>query len=182
MNIGPIHHIMSHFPMGLLFLCFYIVLARLFFDGPITRALDRVLPSVLIIGVVTGLITFALGFFIYPTEAMLLSPTGRNKILFASWSMAAWTLVAILRVKFGEAIWESNTRWYLAVLTVIAGGLLGTTGTLGGYLVGSPSGFSVLVRTLGWEIYQTFYAPTWALGIGLAAAAAIASLGLMRKG
>lgn len=177
--MAPYHHILAHFPMGLLFVSFFIIAARVFSDGEWVRGLDRVLPVLLILGVLGAVATFITGLLIWPAEAVVESPMGRNKILFAAWATAAWMVVALVRIRGGERVWQDGLRWPFLVLAVIAAGGLATTGTLGGYLLGSPSDFSLGLRAIGWDVYHTFYSATWALGLAVIAAAAIVAVSFL---
>ncbi|THF61026.1 DUF2231 domain-containing protein [Pseudothauera rhizosphaerae] len=177
--MAPYHHIMAHFPMGLLFVSFFIILARAFSDSERTRGFDRLLPVLLVAGLLGGVGTFLTGLLIWPSDAVVASPMGRNKVLFAIWAMAAWALVAALRIRGGEQVWQGSRRLPLLFFTLVAAFLLAVTGTLGGYLLGSPSDFSLGLKAAGWDVYHTFYAPTWALGVGVAAALVIAVLGVL---
>lgn len=179
--MAPYHHIMAHFPMGLLFVSFFIILARAFSDGERVRSFDRLLPILLVVGLLGGVATFLTGLLIWPSDAVVASPMGRNKVLFATWAMAAWALVAVVRIRGGERVWNNGLRLPLVFFTLVAAFLLAITGTLGGYLLGSPSDFSLGLKAAGWDVYHTFYAPTWALGAGVLAAVAIAILGARRK-
>jgi hypothetical protein len=55
------------------------------------------------------------------------------------------------------------------------------TATLGGHLVGSPSRFSDLLNHLGWNVYQTYFAPDWVLIVMLLVGAAGIVLGLAAR-
>jgi hypothetical protein len=63
-------------------------------------------------------------------------------------------------------------------LAALGVGLQTLTGTIGGYLAGNPSAVSEVVRKLGWEVFTTFYLPTWMLVVVAAAALVLAGLGL----
>jgi hypothetical protein len=52
------------------------------------------------------------------------------------------------------------------------------TGTLGGYLAGNPSAVSEVLRRLGWEVFTTFYLPSWLLILLGVAALALIALGV----
>lgn len=54
-------------------------------------------------------------------------------------------------------------RWVMAGLAILGSVLLGITGTLGGHLVGIYTDASEVLRLLGWEVYTTFYVPTFTL-------------------
>lgn len=177
----PIHHMMVHFPMALLFVALLIILARFFSDTPTIRRIEGALPLLLILGVASGIAAFISGLLIWPSEAITSSPMGRNKLLISSWMLAAWSIVTLLRLRGGSALWEQGGRWPLLVMSVTGGMLLATTGTLGGYLLGAPSRFSDGLRAVGWDVYHTYFAPNWALGIAVALALIIIGIGIMRK-
>lgn len=179
--MAPIHHMLAHFPIALLFVALLIILGRFFFDTPAIRKVESALPLLLVLGVVGGIATFVSGLLIWPSEAVTSSPMGRNKLLVAAWMLAAWSVVTLLRLRGGSALWEQGGRWSLMVMTAFSGVLLATTGTLGGYLLGSPSRFSDGLRLLGWDVYHTFFAPDWALAVAAALALVIIAIGVMRK-
>lgn len=179
--MAPIHHMMAHFPVALLFAALLIILIRAFFDTPATRRIEGALPLLLVLGVVGGFATFVSGLLIWPSEAITSSPMGRNKLLMAAWMLAAWSIVTLLRLRGGSALWERGDRWPLVIMSTIGGVLLATTGTLGGYLLGSPSRFSDGLRAMGWDVYNTYFAPSWALGVAVALALTIIGIGFIRK-
>lgn len=169
----PIHHMMAHFPIALLSLALLIILLRAFSDTPAIRRIESTLPLLLVLGVAGGVVAFVTGLLIWPSEAVISSPMGRNKLLMAAWMLAAWIVVTLLRLRGGAGLWEQGGRWPIVVMSLLGGVLLATTGTLGGYLLGSPSRFSEGLRALGWDVYHTYFSPTWALSIALVIAASI---------
>ena len=82
-----------------------------------------------------------------------------------------------MRWRAGERVWEGMSRWIMLVLAALGVGLQTLTGTIGGYLAGNPSAVSEIVRRLGWEVFTTFYLPTWMLAVVVAAALILAALG-----
>lgn len=62
-------------------------------------------------------------------------------------------------------------------LAALGAGLLIVTGTLGGHLVGSPTAVSQLLRLFGWEVYTTFYLPSFMLVLLVLAAVLLAVMG-----
>jgi hypothetical protein len=74
-------------------------------------------------------------------------------------------------------VWDGLWRWTMLGLAGLGMGLQTITGTLGGYLAGNPSAVSQLLRALGWEVFTTFYLPTWLLAGLVVAAAALVALG-----
>lgn len=177
--MAPIHHMLAHFPIALLLLALLIILLRAFCDAPGVRRIESALPLLLVLGLFGGIATFAAGLLIWPSEAVVSSPIGRNKLLMASWMLAAWSVVAALRLRGGAQVWERGGRWPMLGMGLVGGVLLATTGTLGGYLLGSPSRFSDVLRLLGWDVYHTFFAPHWALGVSVAVALLLLVLAIL---
>ncbi len=66
----------------------------------------------------------------------------------------------------------------MAALALLGSALLGITGTLGGHLVGVYTEVSEVLRLFGWEVYRTFYVPTFTLVAIAAAAIALVAIGL----
>lgn len=164
--MGPYHAIMVHFPVALWTAAAGIIIFRALSAGPLACAFDRVLVPLLLIGVVSGVIAYLLGLFVWPFETLQATPLGRNHMLSASWSLCYWTAVLFLRSWCGERAWEDLIgRTVMVVLGALGAGLLTVTGTLGGHLHGAPAYLSEILRALGFEVYQTFYVPTWVLGV-----------------
>lgn len=69
----------------------------------------------------------------------------------------------------------------MVLLGLLGGGLLTVTGALGGHLSGTPSAVSQLFRLLGWEVYTTFYVPSFMLVLLLVGAAALAFIGFIGR-
>ncbi len=74
-------------------------------------------------------------------------------------------VAAGLRWLRGEAVWTGSLRWIMAGLALLGSFLLGVTGTLGGHLVGIYTEVSSLLRSLGWEVFTTFYVPDVTLAV-----------------
>jgi hypothetical protein len=125
--------------------------------------MDRALPVFLILGVIAGAVAFALGLSIWPWETLSSTPMGRNHMLLASWSLAYYVLLAVIRSLHGDAIWNGLSRWVMVLLAGIGVVLVGITGTLGGHLVGNYTEVGEVLRLLGWEIYSTYYLPNLTL-------------------
>jgi hypothetical protein len=162
--MGPYHAIMVHFPVAFWIVSSGIVIYRACSDATLARALDRVLPVLLVIGVLTGLVSYALGQFVWSPSAVQKTPLGRNHMIGATWTLACWAAVLYLRTRVGEPVWSSPVRRIvMGTLGVVGGVLLAVTGTLGGHLHGAPAHLSDLLRLIGFDVYTTFYVPTWAL-------------------
>lgn len=161
--MGPYHAMLAHFPIALWSTAALIVLLRFLSDGRLARAADGALTFILFLGALSGALTIAVGLMVWPIEASTSSPIARNHIMMASWSLAYWTVLWLVRWRAGESIWTGLWRWVMLGLMGLGIGLQTITGTLGGYLVGNPSAVSDLLRKGGWEVYTTFYLPSWVL-------------------
>lgn len=162
--MGPYHAIMVHFPVALWTVASGIIFFRALSDGPLARAFDRVLVSLLTIGVATGLVSYALGLMVWSPDTLQTTPLGRNHMIAASWSLCSWAAVLFLRWRVGEQVWEGGVNRLIMVgLGVLGANQLAATGTLGGHLHGAPAYLSEILRIVGWDVYQTFYLPTWVL-------------------
>lgn len=172
------HHLLVHFPIALWTAAALVVLWRAFSDGALAQAAGRILTPLLALSVVTGLVAYLIGLFVFPFETISASPLGRNHLIAATWSLAYWTLLLITVWRLGEAVWIGMRRWVMLLLVALGGVLLAVTGALGGHLSGSPSAVSQLFRLLGWEVYTTFYMPTFMLAGLVLAAVVLVVLGL----
>lgn len=162
--MGPYHAMMSHFPVAIWITASIIIVARALSDSPLARQLDRVLVPFLMLGLVTGVITYVLGLLVWPADTLQTTPLGRNHMMAGTWSMFYWGAVMVLRWQVGERAWEGLiNRLIMLGLGALGGGLLAITGTLGGHLHGAPTFISNVLRLLGWEVYATFYFPDWVL-------------------
>jgi hypothetical protein len=100
-------------------------------------------------------------------------------MLLATWTLAYWALLLATRWVQGEAVWEGPMRWIMAGLAILGSGLLGITGTLGGHLVGIYTEVSEVLRLLGWEVFTTYYVPSFTLVLILTAAVILAAIGIL---
>ena len=183
--MGPYHAMMAHFPVALWITASLVVVVRAVSDGDLARALDRVLVPILVLAVVTGVITYVLGLLIWPPETLQTTPLGRNHMMAATWSVFYWAALLVLRWQAGEQAWEGATnRLIMLGLGALGGGLLMITGTIGGHLHGAPSFLTAVLREVGWEVYATFYVPTWVLWVLAAVVVAmpLLALGSVRRG
>jgi hypothetical protein len=162
--MGPYHAMMAHFPVALWITASVIIIARALWDSELARAMDRVLVPLLALGLVTGAMTFVLGWMVWPADTLQTTPLGRNHMMAAAWSMVYWAAVMALRGWAGEKCWIGlSNRLIMLGLGALGGGLLAITGTIGGHLHGAPSFLTDVLREIGWEVYATFYLPNWVL-------------------
>jgi uncharacterized membrane protein len=164
--MGPYHAIMVHFPVALWTVASGIIVFRALSGSTLARAFDRVLVSLLIASVATGLAAYVLGLFVWPPETLQSTPLGRNHMMAATGSLFFWSTVLFLRWRAGERVWEDLTNRLIMVgLGAVGAALLTITGTLGGHLHGAPAYLSEILRMIGLDVYHTYYVPTWALAI-----------------
>ncbi len=162
--MGPYHAIMVHFPVALWTVAAFAIVLRALSAGPLARAFDRVLVPLLVMGVGAGLGAYMLGQLVWPPATLQATPLGRNHMMGATWSLSYWAALLFLRWRVGERAWEGPlNRAIMGGLGAIGGTLLAITGTLGGHLHGAPAQLSEVLRMLGFDVYQTYYVPTWAL-------------------
>lgn len=171
------HVMLVHFPIALWTTAFLIILARALSDAPVVRAAEGALSPLLAFGAITGALGFGAGLLVWPPEAVWSSPLARNHVLLAAWSLTYWTLLWVVRWRAGARMWEGSSRWIMLVLAALGVGLQTLTGTIGGYLAGNPSAVSQIVRMLGWEVFTTFYLPSWMLAVLVVTALGLAALG-----
>lgn len=157
------HVMLAHFPLALWTTAALVIFLRVFSAAPFARAADNVLAPLLLLGAIFGTLTYVVGLLVWPFTALSASPLGRNHMLIGTWTLGYWWLLWIVRARVGTAAWDGFNRWVMLALAVLGAGLLTITGTLGGHLVGAPSGVSGILRKFGWEVYTTFYLPNFML-------------------
>lgn len=172
------HVVLVHFPIALWMTATLAIVLRAISDGPLAKAVDRALVPLLTLGLIAGVIAFAVGTQVWPWEALSSTPLGRNHLLLATWTTTYWGLLLATRWIQGEAVWNGVMRWVMAGLAILGSGLLGITGTLGGHLVGIYTPVSDALRPLGWEVYTTFYVPNSTLATIGVIAVLLVGLGL----
>jgi hypothetical protein len=157
------HVVLVHFPIALWMTATLAIVWRALSEGPLAKAVDRALVPLLTLGLIAGVVAYAVGTQVWPWETISATPLGRNHMLLATWTTAYWALLLATRWIQGEAVWDGVMRWVMAGLAILGSVLLGITGTLGGHLVGIYTEVSEALRFLGWEVYTTFYVPTFTL-------------------
>jgi hypothetical protein len=173
------HAVLVHFPIALLMTATLAILVRAVSAGPLAQAVDRALVPLMAVGLLAGLVAYVVGLLVWPWEAISSTPLGRNHMLLATWTLAYWALLLATRWVQGEAVWEGPMRWIMAGLAILGSGLLGITGTLGGHLVGIYTEVSEVLRLLGWEVFTTYYVPSFTLVLILTAAVILAAIGIL---
>lgn len=176
------HVVLVKFPIALWIVASFAIMFRAAFDGPLARAIDRALPTLLWAGVALGAIAWVVGLLVWPWEALSSTPLGRNHMLVSTWSLAYYTLLAFVRTLHGEKIWDGwILRLIMAGVAALGLALVGVAGTLGGHLAGVYTEVANVLRLLGWEVYTTYYVPNLTLLILLAASVLMILAGWMKK-
>ncbi len=171
--MSGLHHMLVHFPIVLWLLAGSIMLLRLVRHTPEWLQMAGLLA--LALGVVTALAAMLSGLFAWAPEAVLASPLGRNKLAFALWTTAWWSMLLILHWRLSAILFAPGHRLLTAVLVLVGIVLVTITGTLGGLLGGVSAGIPELLRQAGFEVYTTIRLPWWALLVLVAS-----GLGLLR--
>jgi hypothetical protein len=175
------HHMLIHFPLAFWALATLMILYGAVMTGRLAELSRAALLPVLVLSLLGALAGIVSGFLIWPLEANFTSPLARNHILMAFWSLGIFTMLTVLVWRAGEAAFDGARRWVLVILALIGGLFFATAGTLGGHLLGSSTAFSLLIALLGWEVYTSFYSPTWVIAAMVAIGLACAVLGLLHK-
>ncbi|SEW14960.1 hypothetical protein SAMN05444851_1712 [Aliiroseovarius sediminilitoris] len=181
-SIPPVYHILVvHFPIALWLTAALFIFFRVFSDSQLAVRLQKSVWPLILLGSFAGLVAYGLGLSIYPWSAITQSPLGRNHIMLATWTLSYWTVLGVLGYRYRRHLFEGAQRWVTFVLTLIGATVVTITGTLGGSLNGTPSLVTKTLGKVGWEVYMTFYLPTWmlwAFGLG---AVAIVTLGVLGR-
>lgn len=176
-----LHHMLVHFPLGLWALATLMIIIGALFSGRLAELSRAALLPVLIFSLLGAMVSIGTGISIWPIEGSLSSPLTRNHILMALWSLGVFCMLTVLVWRAGESAFEGARRWALLILALTGGLLFATAGTLGGYLIGAPTQFSLLLGALGWNLHYTFYSPSWVLAVMVIIGLACAILGYRQR-
>ena len=178
--LSPVYHILvAHFPVGLWVTAYLFILIRSLSDSEIAVRLQKAIWPVAALGTLAGFVTYGLGLTIYPWSAITESPLGRNHILLATWTLSYWTVMVVLAYRFRRHLFEGAQRWITLALATIGMMVITITGTLGGSLGGTPSLVTKSLSWIGWNVYMTFYLPTWMLVVYFAGALLLIAIGVV---
>uniref|UniRef100_UPI0040480F85 DUF2231 domain-containing protein n=2 Tax=Yoonia sp. TaxID=2212373 RepID=UPI0040480F85 len=179
-SLSPVYHILvAHFPVALWITAYLFILIRTFSDAEIAVRLQKAIWPVAALGTVAGFVTYGLGLTIYQLSAITESPLGRNHIMLATWTLSYWTVMSVLGYRFRRHMFEGAQRWVTFTLATIGAIVITITGTLGGSLTGTPSLVTKSLSWIGWNVYMTFYLPTWMLVVFFAGAALLIVIGVI---
>ena len=129
-------------------------------------------------GSLAGIVAYVLGLLIYPWSAITESPLGRNHIMLATWTLSYWIVIGVIGYRFRRHLYEGAQRWITFALATIGAVVVTITGTLGGSLTGTPSLVTKSLEVIGWNVYMTFYLPTWMLILYGTGAVLLVAIGL----
>jgi len=179
-TLSSVYHILAaHFPVGLWVTAYLFILIRSFSDSEFAVRVQRAIWPVVALGTLAGFVTYGLGLTIYPWSAITESPLGRNHILLATWTLSYWTVMSVLGYRFRRHLFDGAQRWITLALATIGMLVITITGTLGGSLTGTPSLVTKSLNWIGWNVYMTFYLPTWMLLVFAAGAVLLVVIGIV---
>ena len=181
-SLSPVYHILAaHFPVALWMTAYLFILIRCFSDSEFAVRLQKAIWPVTALGTLAGFVTYSLGLTIYPWSAITESPLGRNHIMLATWTLSYWTVMSVLGYRFRRHLFDGAQRWVTFTLATIGAMVITITGTLGGSLTGTPSLVTKSLSWIGWNVYMTFYLPTWMLWVFALGAITLIGLGLLGR-
>ncbi|MBE0487256.1 heme ABC transporter permease [Marinobacter sp.] len=174
--MSGIHHMLVHFPLGFWALATLMILVGGFLNGRFADISRAGLLPILVLSLLAACVAIASGFLVWTLDAVIYSPLARNHVLTALWSLGIFSMLTVLVWRTGSRAFDGARKWVLVVLALTGMSIFATTGTIGGHLVGATTQFSDLLKLFGWDVYNTFYVPSWVVAalvvIGLVCAVA----------
>jgi uncharacterized membrane protein len=178
-SLSPAYHILVvHFPIALWLVAYLFIFFRTFSDSELAVRLQKSVWPLIFLGSLAGIVAYGLGLMIYPWSAITQSPLGRNHIMLATWTLSYWIVMGVIGYRFRRHLFEGAQRWITFTLATIGAAVVAITGTLGGSLAGTPSLVTKSLGLIGWNVYMTFYLPTWMLILYGAGAVLLIAIGL----
>lgn len=171
------HVLIVHFPVALWLTAYLFILYRTFSESDLAVRLQNAVWPLILLGSVAGAVAYVLGLMIYPISAITQSALGRNHIMLATWTLSYWTVMGVLGYRYRRHLFEGVQRWATFALATIGAVVVTITGTLGGSLTGTPSLVTKSLGWIGWNVYMTFYLPTWMLVVFVAGGLVLIVLG-----
>jgi len=175
------HVLIVHFPIALWMTAYLFIALRTFSDAEIFVRLQKSIWPLILLGSLAGAIAYILGLQIYPWSAITQSPLGRNHIMLATWTLSYWTVMGILGFRLRRHLFDGAQKWITFTVGSIGALVVVITGTLGGSLTGTPSLVTKSLSYVGWNVYTTFYLPTWMLVVFALGAILLVVLGYMGR-
>lgn len=175
------HVLVVHFPIALWMTAYLFIALRTFSDAQIFVRLQKSIWPLILLGSLAGAIAYILGLQIYPWSAITQSPLGRNHIMLATWTLSYWTVIGVLGFRLRRHLFDGSQKWITFTLASIGALVVVITGTLGGSLTGTPSLVTKSLSYVGWNVYTTFYLPTWMLVVFVLGAILLVALGYIGR-
>jgi len=172
------HILVTHFPVALWLTAYLFIFFRTFSDSELAVRLQKAVWPLILLGSLAGGVAYVLGLLIYPWSAITSSPLGRNHIMLATWTLSYWTVMGVLGYRYRRFLFNGMQRWVTFTLASIGAIVVTITGTLGGSLTGTPSLVTKSLGLIGWNVYMTFYLPTWMILLYIAGAIVLIALGV----
>lgn len=173
-----VYHILAtHFPVALWLTAYLFIFFRTFSDSEPAVRLQKAVWPLILLGSLAGLVAFILGLLVYPWSSITSSPLGRNHIMLATWTLSYWTVMGVLGYRYRRFLFDGMQRWVTFTLASIGAVVVTITGTLDGSLTGTPSLVTKSLDLIGWNVYMTFYLPTWMILVYVAGAIGLIGLG-----
>jgi len=176
--MSGLHHMLVHFPLVFWALATLMILIGALLPGRMAELSRAALLPVLVLSLLAALVAITSGLLVWPIEASTSSPLARNHILTALWSLGVFSMLTVLVWRAGSTAFDGARRWVLLLLALIGISIFATTGTIGGHLVGATTQFSELLKLFGWDVYHTFFVPTWVIAVMVLIGIVCAVLGL----
>lgn len=109
------------------------------------------------------------GMYAWPQEDLLLSEEVRNKITLTLFSVALWSMVVFIRMRFGRGLWTCPAMATVYTLVAIAAmAITGATGSVGAHLTKGESLLDPIWDTLRIHITESFVLePSFAAALAL---------------
>ncbi len=171
------HILVVHFPVALWLTAYLFIFFRTFSNSELAVRLQKAVWPLILLGSLAGAVAYALGLMIYPWSAITSSPLGRNHIMLATWTLSYWTVMGVLGYRYRRFLFVGAQRWITFILASIGALVVTITGTLGGSLTGTPSLVTKSLDLIGWNVYMTFYLPTWMIWLYFGGAVLLVLLG-----
>jgi len=101
--------------------------------------------------------------------------------MLATWTLSYWIVMGVIGYRFRRHLFDGAQRWVTFTIATIGALVVTITGTLGGSLNGAPSLVTKSLGVIGWNVYMTFYLPTWMLVVYGAGAIVLIAIGIVGR-
>lgn len=127
------------------------------------------------LGILGLLLSAWTGMYAWPYDVLVDSAIIRNKIMLTAFSTVMWGGVVFMRARFGRGLWTCPMMAALyVVLSFVAFGVLGTTGSMGAHITQGGSAMDPIWQLVGFQVTSSLI-----LNSNIAAVVALASMGTL---